>query len=353
MLPSRNKRARRMLFEALEPRVLLSGDPLHTAIDDANLRIERGDTTTSAPESAHGDRLTLDGVVLGTAAATERWEATDTVIFVDSGVAGYESVVQGLAGLDDETGMSEARVVILDATQDGIEQITATLSEHDDLAAVHLLSHGDSGQLQLGDTLLDMQALGAYLDDLAIWGDALAADGDVLLYGCNVADGAWGADFVGKLAALTGADVAASIDLTGATAFGGDWSLEHASGAIEASTLSVDYAGVFVVIEGDEGGGARKDRLVSETTNDTLKGKKLDDTYVFKGSFGQDKVEELATGGSLDTLDTTGVTATNIKLRADGWYFSPLMYVLLASAVVAGVVGAVMWRKRVSLGLLK
>ena len=91
-------------------------------------------------------------------------------------------------------------------------------------AAVHLLSHGTSGALKLGGNLLDTTRLNdalvqAQLQDL---GKALTPDGDLLLYGCNVAQGQIGADFIGKLAQITQADVAASNNLTGNAAFGGD-----------------------------------------------------------------------------------------------------------------------------------
>ena len=40
-----------------------------------------------------------------------------------------------------------------------------------------------------------------------------------------------------ELAALTRADVAASVDLTGAAALGGNWSLEYVTGAVEAGSV--------------------------------------------------------------------------------------------------------------------
>src|SRR5262249_24309112 len=58
--------------------------------------------------------------------------------------------------------------------------------------------------------------------------------GDLLLYGCDVAAGAAGEQCIADLARLTAADVAASTDLTGATALGGNWALEAHTGPIEA-----------------------------------------------------------------------------------------------------------------------
>src|SRR5262249_40537568 len=65
------------------------------------------------------------------------------------------------------------------------------------------------------------------------WGNALKSTGDILIYGCDVAEGASGRKFVDTLSKLTGADVAASTNVTGATSLGGDWNLEYAAGPIE------------------------------------------------------------------------------------------------------------------------
>ena len=55
------------------------------------------------------------------------------------------------------------------------------------------------------------------------WGAALTADADILIYGCNVAQSDAGRSLIDALARLTGADVAASDDLTGHADLGGDW----------------------------------------------------------------------------------------------------------------------------------
>ena len=56
-----------------------------------------------------------------------------------------------------------------------------------------------------------------------------------LIYGCDVAENADGRALIDALGRLTGADVAASEDLTGAAAKGGDWNLEYATGSIQTS----------------------------------------------------------------------------------------------------------------------
>lgn len=75
-----------------------------------------------------------------------------------------------------------------------------------------------------------------HAQQLAGIGAALSEHGDILLYGCNVAEGAMGLQFIDALAQATGADVAASTDTTG-TAPGGNLVLEARTGTIEAGPL--------------------------------------------------------------------------------------------------------------------
>jgi hypothetical protein len=102
-----------------------------------------------------------------------------------------------------------------------------------------VFSHGAPGQLWLGDTLLNAGNLAEHSQGLSAIGDALSANGDLLLYGCQVADGAQGTAFVQALAESTGADIAASDDATGAAHLGGDWVLESATDSIETKALFV------------------------------------------------------------------------------------------------------------------
>ena len=61
-------------------------------------------------------------------------------------------------------------------------------------------------------------------------------DGDILFYGCDV--GKDGGVFIGQLAKLTDADIAASSNKTGSTAKGGDWNLEIRQGDIDAPAFA-------------------------------------------------------------------------------------------------------------------
>jgi hypothetical protein len=156
-----------------------------------------------------------------------------TIVFVDSTVDDYQSLVSSAA--------PGTEVVVLDATQDGVSQITSALAGRSGVESVQILSHGSSGQLQLGSTQLGLETLNQYSAQIQSWSSSLTETADILLYGCNVAAGDIGNQFVQQFATLTDADVAASTDLTGNKALGGDWDLETAVGQIETS-LKLDRA---------------------------------------------------------------------------------------------------------------
>ncbi|MBI4617117.1 MAG: DUF4347 domain-containing protein [Planctomycetes bacterium] len=148
------------------------------------------------------------------------------VVFID----GHLSDAQGLAS----AAIPGAEVHVLDPSIDGLDQILDILSGRSGISAIHVLSHGDEGAVEIGSTVLDSSALGARAEDLALLGRALSQDGDLLLYGCQVGTNGEGARFAASLATLTGADVALSTDDTGGSALGGDWELERSTGPIEA-----------------------------------------------------------------------------------------------------------------------
>ncbi len=152
--------------------------------------------------------------------------STKTVVFIDPNVADWQDLVNGV-----EPG---SLVFILDPQRDGISQITNKLAALTDINSVQIISHGGDGSLSLGSTQLNSDNLNGYSSQLQQWGKSLTATGDILLYGCDVAQGFVGKAFVQQISQLTGADVAASDDLTGSAALGGDWVLEYATGLIDA-----------------------------------------------------------------------------------------------------------------------
>jgi uncharacterized repeat protein (TIGR01451 family) len=156
------------------------------------------------------------------------------LVFVDPNIPDFQTVI---AGLD-----PSAEVIVLDPDLDGVQQITEELNWHENVASIQVISHGSAGSLQLGSAQLDASNIDAYAADLESWADNLSADADIMLFGCDLASSPMGHSFVEQIALLTGADVAASNDLTGSAALGGDWDLEVTTGAIEANVALSDSA---------------------------------------------------------------------------------------------------------------
>ncbi|MBE3069630.1 MAG: DUF4347 domain-containing protein, partial [Planctomycetes bacterium] len=170
------------------------------------------------------------------------------LVLVDPGVPACRQLVEDLMAATEDGRRFE--VVILDGETDGIDQITRILGDRRGLDAVHLVSHGAAGGLWFGDTWLDSARLAADADAVRAWGAALDEEADLLLYACGLAGGEAGRGLVQALADLTGADVAASTDLTGDLGRGGDWDLEYRCGRIETAIafdldLQSNWAGLL------------------------------------------------------------------------------------------------------------
>ncbi|MGB5632880.1 MAG: DUF4347 domain-containing protein, partial [Waterburya sp.] len=151
--------------------------------------------------------------------------SSTNLVVIDPNIEGYKDLVSAVN--------VNTEILILNTEENAIAQITETLNHYEEVSSLHIFSHGDRGLLQLGNTNLSLENLGEYQDELLSWNNILAEDSDILLYGCNVAEGA-GIELVNAFSKMTGADVAASIDLTGSSLLGGDGDLEYATGDIEA-----------------------------------------------------------------------------------------------------------------------
>src|SRR3569623_1299143 len=169
------------------------------------------------------------------------------VVFIDTSVADYQTLIDGVRpGVELE---------LIDGAKNGLDQIAMWAETHTGYDAIHILSHGSEGQVNLGTALLDDATLQSSTVQAELAGirHALNSGGDLLLYGCEVGAGADGQRFIDELAAITGADVAASTNATGAADKGGDWTLEAKSGSVEARELAIDaYHDLLVTVTIDD-----------------------------------------------------------------------------------------------------
>ncbi|QYF92711.1 DUF4347 domain-containing protein [Massilia sp. PAMC28688] len=172
-------------------------------------------------------------------AALVAWDAADApampdpaiaaapaeLVFISPEVLDIDAIVQAFG--------PSAEVITLDAGSDGLDQISRALEGRSGVGAIHLVAHGAPGFIALPGQPLNGATLDARAAQVALWSQALTADADILVYGCDVAASEGGLALLGQLAALTGADVAASTDDTG----GGNWTLEFSTGAIDTQAV--------------------------------------------------------------------------------------------------------------------
>ena len=189
-------------------------------------------TISTLSGATAGQALAISYATLAAAdLATNRIEVNE-MVFVDRSLPDWPVLVEHCR--------PDASVVLIDPSTDGLQQIQIALRGAIGLRAIHIVSHGAPGYLILGSSRYSVDDLRDQKSALAAIGRSLATDGDLLLYGCEVAQAQTGMEFIRQMAAYTGVKVAASIDRTGGAGVGGNWALEYATGRIETSGFLSD-----------------------------------------------------------------------------------------------------------------
>ncbi|MCC5656513.1 DUF4347 domain-containing protein [Nostoc sp. XA010] len=254
-----------------------------------------------------------------------------SLVFIDMAVEDYSYLVNGV--------LDNAQVFVLDSTQDGVEQITEILAScnRPNLTNIHIVCHGAPGCLQLGNTHLGLDTLDKYSQQLQLWQKIFSISGksnnlwNLLIYGCNVALGDAGTEFVDKLHQLTKANIAASRQRIGNAALGGNWELEVRTTEMEASlafaeTTRQAYAGVLATFtvnntgdtdDGDRNNGITTLREAINLANATAG----DDAIAFGGIFKDTTPDTITlTSGQLtitDDLSILGTGTSNVTVSGN------------------------------------
>ncbi len=228
-------------------------------------------------------------MINNTAIANKIFTHARQILFIDSQVEDIETLVAGvIPGIE---------VVVLESDRNGIAQITSVLNQKV-YSQVHIVSHGSPGCLYLGNTRLSLDTLNEYQEEVRSWFlspslisyakrlsegvpfrdtlghpsslipyakryplghplcEAVSFRTSLLIYGCNVAAGDAGEEFISKLHNLTGAEIAASTIPIGNAAKGGNWDLDYQTSEF-IPTLSFtpevqhNYAGILAATDED------------------------------------------------------------------------------------------------------
>jgi hypothetical protein len=147
------------------------------------------------------------------------------LVLIDDTVPDIQTFLEGLP--------KESSVRIVQAWQNGLVEISRALAESPSpVTSLHIVSHAKSGSFHLGLSDINLETLTQYPGTIRGWSELLAANAEILLYGCNLAQSEEGKLFVEKFSNLIGLPVAASETPTGHADLGGDWQLEFKTGAI-------------------------------------------------------------------------------------------------------------------------
>ncbi|WP_044563930.1 DUF4347 domain-containing protein, partial [Azospirillum sp. B4] len=240
--------------------------------------------------AAPGFFFTSHSVALDRAARSETGIAV-----IDTALADWQTLRADLpSGID---------TVLIGEGLDGVAVMAQALHGRRGVQAIHVLCHGFEGGLQLGAARLDAGTLPSRAKELAAIGASLAPDGDILLYGCDVAAG-HGHEFLDALADITGADIAASRTLTGAADLGGDWDLGWTRGTVHTVSLRIDaYRGVMAVAPAYTSAVG----YIGESTF----------TITFDSPLDASSIPALARFGSSVDVNGTGVTVTGATISGN------------------------------------
>ncbi|ELP33000.1 protein containing Cadherin domain protein [Rhodopirellula baltica SWK14] len=220
-------------ISTLEPMVLFSATPIDPAMMDASAGEGAANATVMEiplDSEAESQQSTTASSVQNP--DQQSASVASEIIIIDALTPDLEALLEDL-----RLHREGSEVIVLDANRDGVTQITEILESRTNVRALQIISHSEDASVRLGNLWLGAENLDAYAGDIASWQHALTSDADILFYGCDLATDANGRTLVDSIAALTGADVAASDDDTGHARYGADWDLEYATGVIDADIV--------------------------------------------------------------------------------------------------------------------
>ncbi|KST63966.1 DUF4347 domain-containing protein [Mastigocoleus testarum] len=167
-----------------------------------------------------------------------RFQPVHTLVAIDPNIEDCQSIVPKILG--------KAEVVLIQANEYEVQQITLTLQEYDRLTSLHIISHGSPGCLYLGKSHLGLFSLNRYAPQLITWSVP-----NIILYGRDVAVGDSGTEFIHRLHQITGANIAAFTRRVNPASYS-TWQLDYQLGNINPElavlpAIQKNYTGVLGV----------------------------------------------------------------------------------------------------------
>ncbi|WP_229599853.1 Ig-like domain-containing protein [Vibrio navarrensis] len=199
------------------------------AADLASLRTvdsqpEPSDIFTGTPNTSNISRITVNPNEL----VLTRSGKVSELIIIDAAVPDKHLFYKSLK--------NNVEIKEINSQQDGLTQLKDILSNYNGLDALHIVSHAEDGIVYLGNSQITTQRLQEEVNLFSSLDHALKEGGDLLFYGCNLAQTQKGEALLDLISNNAHVDVAASNDFTGNQENNADWQLELTKGDVTTST---------------------------------------------------------------------------------------------------------------------
>ena len=89
------------------------------------------------------------------------------LVFIDENTPDYKTLIQDLQ--QNTFADKQIEFFVIGADDNGIELITETVAAHQNIDAVHLISHGSDGNVNLGNTSLNQSTLLTHESEITQW----------------------------------------------------------------------------------------------------------------------------------------------------------------------------------------
>ena len=224
---------KKIFIEALEQRIMLDGAGASTFLDIVDDSNKEKNSIKSTKETIKFKEIKSvdNNNELPFANVTRDKIRKKQIVFIDKQISDYETLIDAFN--------KNTKVVLIESNEDGFKKIEKSLEGEKKYSAIHIIGHGNAGQILFGNALLTNDNIENYKSTLKNIGQNLTAKGDILFYGCNIAANEKGENLIKRISKITKADIAVSDDITGK---GGDWVLEKKFGIVETQNIEVtDY----------------------------------------------------------------------------------------------------------------
>ena len=158
---------------------------------------------------------------------------------VNENIPNYEQLLNNIK--------SDTIIEVIPANVNGISLLHEIIKKYSNIESLHIISHGIPGKIHLGNVKLSIDQLDeySYFEDINQY---FTHNGEILLYGCNVAAYEKGKNFIDTFAEKTGLIVTGSTNIIGHSNLRGSWELNYSSHNLEILNNSTENSSREIII---------------------------------------------------------------------------------------------------------